>query len=159
MSFLYFAYGSNMSLAQMRERCPAHERVGIAKLSGYALCFPRSSPIRLCGVAGIEERGSSEVWGVVYRLNAIDLATLDKREGYDAAAAFQINRYNRREVTVLLEGDPSRPAACLVYLARSEPGVHVPSSAYLGTMVEGAAENGLPAGYIETLRAIRCVAV
>ncbi len=158
MSFLYFAYGSNMSLAQMRERCPAHERVGIARLPHWALCFPRSSPVRLCGVAGIEERRGAEVWGVVYRLSTEDLAVLDRREGYDASAAFHVNRYNRCEVTVELGGDPDSPATCLVYLARTEPGTHVPSSAYLGTMIEGAVENGLPAGYIEALRAIRCVA-
>ena len=62
---LYFAYGSNMWRKQMTERCPDHECLGIAVLKDHALCFPRSSPIRLCGVAGIAESPGAEVWGVV----------------------------------------------------------------------------------------------
>lgn len=66
---LYFAYGSNMWREQMRERCPDHECLGVAVLKDHALCFPRSSPIRLCGVAGIAASPGAEVWGVVYRLS------------------------------------------------------------------------------------------
>lgn len=141
-----------MSLAQMRERCPGNERVGIALLPGHALCFPRSSPVRLCGVAGLEERQGAEVWGVVYRLNAEDLAALDKREGCDLAAPAHVNRYNRHSVTVLLGGDHAQPLGCLTYMARPEPGTHVPSADYLGAILRGAVENGLPAAYVAALR-------
>ena len=156
MTVNYFAYGSNMSLAQMRERCPEHERVGIALLPDHALCFPRSSPVRLCGVAGIEERSGSEVWGVVYRLNEKDLTALDRREGCDPARAFHENRYNRHKVTVLLNGNRSRPLPCLTYLARPEPGEHVPSTDYMGRIIVGAEENNLPADYLKMLRSMKC---
>jgi hypothetical protein len=43
---------------------------------------------------------------------------------------------------------------CVAYLARHEPGVHVPSPAYLATMIEGAQENGLPEVYVNALRLI-----
>ncbi|MFI5246539.1 MAG: gamma-glutamylcyclotransferase family protein, partial [Gemmatimonadales bacterium] len=36
---LYFAYGSNLDEAQMRERCPAAERVARATLRGHVLTF------------------------------------------------------------------------------------------------------------------------
>lgn len=148
---LYFAYGSNMSRAQMRQRCPAHELIGTAVLKDHALCFPRSSPVRLCGVAGLVEHPGGEVWGVIYRLSDSDLAALDKREGYDPFQPFHVNRYNRQAVTVLMNCEPLH---CLTYFARSEPGKHVPSTDYMTAIVTGAMENGLPAQYVASLRAI-----
>ena len=148
---LYFAYGSNMSRAQMRERCPGHECLGTAVLPRYALCFPRSSPVRLCGVAGIEQCEGAEVWGVVYRLTQHDIATLDRREGYDPAKPFHVNRYNRKTVRVLMDG---RAVECVTYMARAEPGRHVPSADYLAAIITGAEENGLPADYVAGLRKI-----
>ena len=149
--FLYFAYGSNMSRRQMRERCPDHECLGKAVLKDHALCFARHSPIRDCGVAGLSEQPGAEVWGVVYRLHDEDLAALDRREGFDPAKPFHVNRYIRQTLPVLMDG---RPVECLVYVARHEPGVHVPSADYLGTIIEGAEENGLPADYVARLRLI-----
>ena len=149
--FLYFAYGSNMSRQQMRARCPDHECLGIAVLKDYALCFPRHSPIRNCGVAGLAESPGAEVWGVVYRLHDGDLAALDKREGYAPAKPHHVNRYNRQTVRVQIDG---RDVECLTYFARPEPGEHMPSADYLAVMIEGAAENGLPEAYVSALRLI-----
>ena len=146
--FLYFAYGSNMSRRQMSERCPDHECLGIAVLKDHALCFPRTSPIRKCGVAGLTEATDAEVWGVVYRLHDQDLAALDKREGFDPAKPVHVNRYNRQTVRVLMD---SGIVACLTYFARPEPGVHMPNADYLATMIEGAEENGLPEAYVSAL--------
>ena len=147
--FLYFAYGSNMSRRQMRERCPDHERVGIAVLKDHALCFPRTSHIRNCGVAGLIAEPGAEVWGVVYRLNDADLAALDRREGYDPAKSHDENRYNRKTVPVLMDG---RAVDCLAYLARPEPGTHVPSAEYMAAIITGAVENGLPPEYVTALK-------
>ena len=148
---LYFAYGSNMWRSQMRQRCPDHELIGKAMLKDHALCFPRSSPIRKCGVAGLAARPGAEVWGVVYRLSDEDLATLDRREGYDPSLPPHLNRYERRTVRVLMD---IREVDCLTYFARHEPGRHVPSTEYLETMIAGAEENALPAEYVAGLRLI-----
>jgi cation transport regulator ChaC len=148
---LYFAYGSNMWRQQMRERCPDHECLGVAVLKDYALCFPRSSPIRLCGVAGLVAQSGAEVWGVVYRLSDRDLAVLDKREGYDPARSAQENRYNRQTIRVQMNG---KEIDCLTYVARPEPGTHVPSTDYMSAIITGAEESGLPAAYVATLRTI-----
>jgi cation transport regulator ChaC len=146
---LYFAYGSNMWREQMRQRCPEHEHLGVAMLEDHALCFPRSSQIRNCGVAGLMASPGAEVWGVVYRLNARDLAALDTREGYDPAKSPQVNRYNRQPVRVLMNG---APLDCVTYFARSEPGRHIPSVDYMSAIITGAVENGLPADYVARLR-------
>ena len=148
---LYFAYGSNMWRRQMAERCPEHEVIGTALLPDHALCFPRSSPVRHCGVAGIVGKPGAQVWGVVYRLNERDLAALDRREGYDPAKPFHVNRYNRILIRVLRDGTTLE---CLTYLARDEPGRHVPSETYMQAIIEGAVENGLPEDYVAALRAV-----
>jgi gamma-glutamylcyclotransferase len=148
---LYFSYGSNMWREQMRQRCPDHQLIGAAVLKDHALCFPRFSTIRQCGVAGIVEQPGAEVWGVLYRLNAHDLATLDKREGYDPANPPQLNRYDRRTIRVLRNGDA---LDCLTYFARSEPGTHIPSVDYMSALVTGAEEHGLPAEYVAALKKI-----
>ena len=135
----------------MAERCPEHELIGKAVLPDHALCFPRSSPVRNCGVAGIVAKAAAEVWGVVYRLNARDLAALDKREGYDPAKPFHVNRYNRLTIRVLMDDGALE---CLTYMARQEPGHHVPSMAYMQAIIEGAVENGLPEDYVAALRSV-----
>ena len=152
MVHLYFAYGSNMSLKQMRQRCPLSTKMGVAVLPGYALCFPRSSPVRNCGVAGIERRGGSVVWGVIYRLSPADLVQLDMREGHDPSAPYHVNRYNRHEVAVHVDGDTGRTMICTTYISRRENGVHLPSEDYFRLIITGAAENGLPAAYVAELR-------
>jgi cation transport regulator ChaC len=146
---LYFAYGSNMWREQMRQRCPDHELIGSAVLKDHALCFPRTSPVRNCGVAGLVEREGAEVWGVVYRLNDRDLATLDRREGYDPSKPAHENRYNRRSVRVLMNGATTD---CLTYFARPEKGTHVPNAEYMTAIITGAVENGLPVEYVAALK-------
>src|SRR5436190_1341322 len=84
MRVLIFAYGSNMDPLQMQQRCPGAEAIGNGILRGHRLCFPRLSERRGCGVASVEPASGNEVWGVVYRLGAADLAALDGFEGFSA---------------------------------------------------------------------------
>jgi gamma-glutamylcyclotransferase (GGCT)/AIG2-like uncharacterized protein YtfP len=80
---LYFAYGSNLDVAQMKERCPSSDPLGVARLSGYRLAFSRYSRTRGCGVADIVTQAGAEVWGLVYELSESDLTgSLDRYEGY-----------------------------------------------------------------------------
>ena len=101
---LIFAYGSNMDPVQMRQRCPGAETVGNGVLRDHRLCFPRLSDRRGCGVSSVEPAAGHEVWGVVYRLDAADLAALDGFEGYRADRPAQDNRYNRLAIAVEIDG-------------------------------------------------------
>lgn len=65
---LYFAYGSNMDPEQLKTRCPDAELVGIGVLADHALCFPRRSNKRDCGVSSVAPVVGRETWGVVFRL-------------------------------------------------------------------------------------------
>jgi gamma-glutamylcyclotransferase (GGCT)/AIG2-like uncharacterized protein YtfP len=146
---LYFAYGSNMSLAQMADRCPASPRVGIGKLDGHRLVFPRFSTKRKCGAASIEPCPDEHVWGVIYDMDPADLIALDGYEGYNPQRAFELNNYNRKQVRILR--DREDPVECLTYVATVQPGEFFPSVHYHGLIHSGAIENGIPDAYVQKL--------
>ena len=49
---LYFAYGSNMSVGQMRARCPAARAVGPAQLDGWRFFINRRGTAAIRPAAG-----------------------------------------------------------------------------------------------------------
>ena len=71
---LYFAYGSNMNVEQMRRRIPDARVVGRAVLKGWRVVE------RL--YADIEKSGGGRVYGVLYLLSAKEMRRLDTFEGY-----------------------------------------------------------------------------
>ena len=81
MQIKYFAYGSNLDLAQMKIRCPSSELISKGSLSGYRLTFNRYSSGWGGGVADVIQGKGSEVWGLVFELSNSDLKRLDSYEG------------------------------------------------------------------------------
>jgi AIG2-like family len=151
---LYFAYGSNLCVAQMAERCPSGQVVGRAMLPDHALIFPRRSVRRNCGVASITASPGSVVWGAVYRLTAADIAKLDASEGHVPTRDPGENAYNKHDVAVLRDGIPSGGITVFTYIAISMPGRHLPSADYRGLMIQGAYQHRLPRSYIAALEAL-----
>lgn len=82
---LYFAYGSNLDEAQMRERCPSAERGPRAVLRGYALTFGGFSHRWGGAVASVIRAQGAEVHGLLYAIDAEDIAALDRCEGHPFA--------------------------------------------------------------------------
>lgn len=74
VSRFYFAYGSNLCLGQMQERCPGSEPLRSHRLPGYRLV--------LRGVANIEPETGAEVHGAIYAITDADERTLDTFEGF-----------------------------------------------------------------------------
>ena len=73
---LYFAYGSNLWIAQMTRRCPDFCYVGVACLRGYKWFINER------GFANIRETTSpNAVWGLVFAISPADEASLDRSEG------------------------------------------------------------------------------
>jgi gamma-glutamylcyclotransferase (GGCT)/AIG2-like uncharacterized protein YtfP len=72
---LYFAYGSNMAVSQMRQRCPGFRRLGKASLSGYKWI------ITTRGYANIVADEYATVEGILYELSCGDEEALDRYEG------------------------------------------------------------------------------
>ena len=81
MQIKYFAYGSNLDLAQMKIRCPSSELISKGSLSGYRLTFNRHSSGWGGGVADVIQDQDSKVWGLVFKLSNSDLKRLDSYEG------------------------------------------------------------------------------
>lgn len=130
----YFAYGSNLCVQQMAQRCPDAADPVPAMLTDHDWLINER------GVATLEPFAGGEVHGVVWQLSDRDLATLDSAEGVPA-------RYRRDRMTVRIgSGD----AAAWVYIDhRVEPGP--PRPGYLERILAGARHHGLPGRWIEFL--------
>lgn len=136
---LYFAYGSNMSPAQMRRRCPFARPIGTGVLPGWRFA------INARGTATIVAAPGGRVWGVLWRMTAADVATLDVFEGVAR------RRYVQRMVGVTGDGGRIHPALTYVGLA---PGRGRAVRAYLeGTILPAGRHWNLPPTYLEELAA------
>lgn len=109
--FLVFAYGSNLDKKQMLWRCPSARFVARATLADHALVFAGFSVRWRGAVASLEQRLGGHVFGVVYRLEAPDLARLDGFEGCPGAyirktASATSRRGTRLRVQAYVQPEP-----------------------------------------------------
>ncbi len=82
MSFLYFAYGSNTWLPQIRSRCPSAAVAGVASLDGWRRVYDKRSQDGSSKLNIRPEPGSS-VPGVLYEIEDEQRPALDAAEsGY-----------------------------------------------------------------------------
>lgn len=151
---IYFAFGSNMDPEQMTARCPSHRVVGRAYLPEHELCFPRRSPVRQCGTAGIVRRAANGVWGVLYELEAADLARLHQAEGYSPGRAADQNRHDFMAIEVRRDGPQGEAISAFTYVARADGSGTLPSTDYLNHLIRGAIHHGLPDSYVRQLRSV-----
>jgi hypothetical protein len=132
---LHFAYGPNMNRAGMARRCPGAVALGRAVLSDHRFLITAD------GYASVLRMPGETVHGVLWRLGARDLATLDAYEGVDSGL------FSRAMMPVLSEG---RSVKALVYLGRSREEGH-PKPGYLNDVISAAREWQLPWDYIQSL--------
>lgn len=151
---IYFAYGSNLNPGQMYERCPAHSTIGIARLPGHRLTFPRYSPVRHCATAGVEPRDGENVWGVLYRLGEEDIPVLHYNEGYDPYGPPDENRHELAKVQVIRPGARVAQTA-ETYLAVADGTDALPSREYMELVIEGARFHSLPRSWVTWLELVR----
>ena len=142
----YFAYGSNMSGAILRERrglAPLACRP--ATLADYRLVFTLPIGPGERGVANVEPAPGESICGVLYLLSAEDCARLDRTEGVPRF-------YQRHTVEVLASGGERIPS----YTYRSEFRAEgrKPSARYLGLLLDGCREHCLPAEWVAWLEAL-----
>ncbi|MFG1933730.1 poly-gamma-glutamate hydrolase family protein [Mycobacterium sp. NPDC048908] len=131
----YFAYGSNLCVRQMAQRCPGAVNPKPARLADHDWLINER------GVATVEPFDGSLVHGVLWQVTDHDLATLDSAEGVPM-------RYRRDRLTVYTDDGPSD---AWVYIDhRVDPGP--PRPGYLERIVAGATHHGLPRRWIEFLR-------
>ena len=94
----YFAYGSNLSRQQMKERCPDSRPLFPATLPNYKLVITGWSRKWMGGTATILRSRGDKVRGGVYEVSEADLRKLEKHEA----------GYTRQNVTVFDEDTPVR---------------------------------------------------
>lgn len=99
---LYFAYGSNLNIEQMKKRCPESVGISAAVLDGWKL-VERT-------YADIEQAAGSVVNGALYEISESDLAALDCYEGFpeyytrlEVMAADKSGRYHKAWVYTMTE--------------------------------------------------------
>lgn len=138
----YFAYGSNMNLKQMSERCPGgYIFLKRAFLKGYRFVYDGFSNLRKGAVANIIETGDENdiVWGGLFEIDSKCLSNLDHYEGYPRV-------YNRKDITV--QDDEGNQYKAIVYF-RTGKDESKPSESYKKIVINGARDCGLPDEYIE----------
>jgi Gamma-glutamyl cyclotransferase, AIG2-like len=132
---LHFAYGTNMSRALMRRRCPNAAPLGIARLAGWRFLITRD------GYASVTPAPGDTVHGVLWHLQPRDLAALNAYESLDSGL------YARRRMSIAHDG---RRVAALVFVAReTAPGR--PKPGYQDIVVAAAREWQLPESYVGAL--------
>ena len=140
----YFAYGSNLHDAIFRERRAMQARAThCGWLDGFALRFNLPVGPGERGVANIEPLPGARVWGALYLLTAADCARLDRSEGVHFGA------YRRIDVEVRQESGAC--CAAFTYCSSATRTDRKPSARYIGLMVEGARQRGLPDEYVRWL--------
>jgi gamma-glutamylcyclotransferase (GGCT)/AIG2-like uncharacterized protein YtfP len=138
---LYFAYGSNLDATQMTERCPSSLPLGRARLQHHRLDFTYYSSRWSGGAADVLPHSDQEVWGLLYRLPAADLARLDRFEaGYD-------------RVLLQVESDRGSGLCVYSYTVREKRSFR-PSAAYIEKILRWARHWKFPSEYIAGLE--RC---
>ncbi|MDP6707295.1 MAG: gamma-glutamylcyclotransferase family protein [Alphaproteobacteria bacterium] len=142
-----FAYGSNMASRLLREHCPSASVVMQATLPNFQIEFRRYSQNLAGGISTIMPAPGGLVRGIVFEFPSSELAALDIYEGVDKG-------FYLREGYLVLGEDGAWHNAELYRVAKPE-GPFPPSAVYLDIMLEGAAEQGLPADYIAGLEALR----
>jgi cation transport regulator ChaC len=133
---LHFAYGSNMSRTLMEARCPDALALGTAILEGWQFVIGPG------GHGSVEPRAGATVHGVLWRLAARDLATINAYECVDTGV------YLRRTLPVRHD---ARLHPALVYVVRRQ-GYGTPRPAYIRVIVEAARDWSLPESHIRSLK-------
>ena len=147
-TYLYFAYGSNMSSARLTARTPSARVVGPGRLPGHALRWHKlgRDGSGKCDVVFAGRGSSAVVWGVVYRIDCAEKADLDRIEGLGVG-------YDKHEVVVATEAGE---IAARTYRARPNAvnATLRPRQWYKAHVLDGAREHGLPASYVAMIEEV-----
>lgn len=145
----YFAYGSNMQRATLCERRGiACQRALAARVPGWRVVFDKPPLIPIGeSFANIVPDAAAEAFGVLFEIAETDLSHLDLTEGV------LIGNYERVLISAVPIGGEEVIAAHTLTSPRRDASLF-PSPRYMGLVIEGASEHGLPPAYLEYLRTV-----
>ena len=128
---LYIAYGSNLNLPQMGRRCPTAKVVGTSEIKNYELLFR--------GVATGEPKEGASVPILLWKIEALDEAALDRYEGWP-------HLYRKEMMDVELEG---KSVSAMVYVMNDVRFLGMPSESYYKVIEEGYQTAGFDTAVLE----------
>ena len=144
---LYLAYGSNLNLGQMANRCRTATVVGVSEMKDYQFLFRGTHS---GAVATVEPCKGCSVPVLVWEIARADEIALDRYEGWPF-------HYRKEVAKVKLNG---KLIKAMVYIMNEGPPLGQPSVGYFATIMEGyrsvgfntdilrqATENSLQEGY------------
>ena len=135
----YLAYGSNLSIAQMVQRCPNAVYVGKATIKDYQLLFKGS-------YLTIEKKEGASVPVLVWKITEYDEARLDRYEGFPT---FYYKESMNVEVTSLLGDVSLGNVDALIYIMHEERKLGLPSLHYYEVCLDGYAHFGFDPEFLE----------
>lgn len=137
----YFAYGSNMAVARLRERVPSANSLGRYVLKEHDLRFHKSGKDGSAKCNALFTANPEHViYGVLFEIDAQHKQSLDKAEGLG-------HGYDQKEVVVLADDESFVRAT--TYVATKIDENLKPYSWYVNHALIGANEASLPPDYIE----------
>ena len=133
---LYIAYGSNLNLEQMADRCPTAKVAGASKLTGYQLRFRGG---RHGAVATVEKKRGGSVPILVWEITPADEAALDRYEGWP-------HLYRKETVQVRLNG---KSVSAMIYIMNEGRPLGAPSPYYYNVIAEGYRSAGFDINFLK----------
>ena len=145
MSFLYFAYGSNMLSSRLVARCPSARVISTASAANHALEFTKKSNDGSGKATLVSQSNAIHTPGVLFEIDADERGALDKFEGAGKG-------YDRvDEFCVTTNGETVNATT---YLASARQSDLLPFDWYLAVVIAGALEHELGSDHYHLLRAI-----
>jgi hypothetical protein len=132
---LYVAYGSNLNIGQMAQRCPTAKVLGAGTIRGRRLLFRGGHE---SAVATVEPHRGGSVPVLVWAITPADEAALDRYEGFPFL-------YRKETIKVWLG---SEPVNAMVYIMNTEGRnggyrpLNQPGAYYYTTILDGYKEAG-----------------
>ncbi|KAF1843310.1 uncharacterized protein K460DRAFT_368204 [Cucurbitaria berberidis CBS 394.84] len=163
---IYFGYGSNLWLHQMRTRCPTSQYLGVARLRNYQWIINDRG---YANVVEVPQDGKQQdqhdssndgkyddvVFGLVYSLKEEDERRLDKNEGVPIAYTKELLPCDLWSASTNGKVDTERPPTytrdMLVYIDRERTVPDSPRKEYIYRMNRGiadAVDMGVPEQYV-----------
>lgn len=135
---LCFAYGSNLDLAAMAQRCPASRALGVARLPAHYVLIMRE------GYLSVERDPRRTAWGLLWDVALADMPALDRYE------AVSEGLYRKQQRSVLT---PTGARRALVYVGcNTGPGRARPG--YMEAVLAAARCVPLPDAYLRELETL-----
>ena len=135
MKKYYLAYGSNLNIQQMKQRCPDARPIGTAIIKNYELLFKGS---KTGSYLTIEKAENSSIPVAVWEVSAADECRLDVYEGCPTF-------YYKTEMEVPVD---HRKIKAFVYIMHEERPLGIPGSHYVKTCVQGYRDFGFNLKYL-----------